>query len=54
MSSVVGLVVAIICSVACYKIAQSKGRGTTLWAILGFFFSIISLIIIAVLPKKTA
>ncbi len=50
---VLGLILGIVCAVACYKIAGSKGRGATLWAILGFFFNIIALIIIAILPKKT-
>jgi uncharacterized membrane protein YoaK (UPF0700 family) len=53
MASIIGLIVAIVCAVACYKIAQGKGRGPTLWAILGFFFSIIALIIIAILPSKS-
>lgn len=53
MQAIVTLVVAIICLFACRAIAASKGRSTTLWAILGFFFSIIALIIIALLPKKT-
>jgi hypothetical protein len=39
---------------ACRAIAANKGRGTTLWAILGFFFGIIALIIIAILPRKTS
>ena len=50
----IGLIVSIICAFACYKIASSKGRGATLWAVLGFFFTIIPLIIIAILPRKNA
>ena len=33
-------------------IAVSKGRGPILWAVLGFFFPLIALIIIALLPRK--
>jgi hypothetical protein len=32
----------------------SKGRGPVLWTILGFFFPIIAIIIIAILPRKEA
>jgi hypothetical protein len=48
------IIVSIICAIVCYRIAIGKGRGPALWAILGFFFSIIALIIIAVLPSKNA
>ncbi len=53
-SSILGLVVAIVCAIVCRNIATSKGRGPTLWAILGFFFSLIALIIILILPRKSA
>jgi hypothetical protein len=54
VSSIVGLIVAIVCAVVCRNIATTKGRGPTLWAILGFLFSLIALIVILILPKKTA
>ncbi len=46
---VVQIVVALVCAFACYKIAESKNRNAALWAVLGFLFAIISLIIIALL-----
>ena len=33
-------------------IASNKGRGKVLWGILGFLFTIIALIVIAILPRK--
>jgi hypothetical protein len=35
-----------------YNIAKRKGRHALGWLILGFFFSIISLIVLLVLPSK--
>ncbi len=50
-----GFVVGIICAIACAMIADRKGRSALLWGILGFFFSIIPLIIILVLkPTQDA
>ena len=53
-SSLISLVIGIVFAVVCSRIAVGKGRGPILWAILGFFFSLISLIIILVLPRKNA
>jgi multisubunit Na+/H+ antiporter MnhE subunit len=50
--SIIGFLIAILIGYVCSRIARTKGRGTTLWFILGFFFTIISLIVIALLPKK--
>jgi hypothetical protein len=50
--SIISLVVAIVCAFVCYRIAENKGRNGVLWAVLGFLFSIISLIVIALLPPK--
>ena len=47
-----GLILAVLIAYACSKIAEIKGRGRTLWAILGFFFTIVALIVIALLPSK--
>ncbi len=52
-SYVIGLIIAIAFAFGCRKIAENKGRGATLWTVLGFFFGLIALIIIAILPKKT-
>lgn len=43
-----GLIAAVICAV----VAKSKGRSAVLFGILGFFFSIITLIVVLVLPRK--
>ena len=50
--SLLGFIVAILIGYVCSRIANSKGRGTTLWAILGFFFTLIALIVILILPSK--
>lgn len=47
-----GVIGGIIFAFICNRIAVMKGRGPVLWAVLGFFFSLISLIVIAVLPRK--
>ena len=52
VSSIISLVIALVFAFFCHKIAVGKGRGPVLWAILGFLFTIISLIIIAILPSK--
>ncbi|MGC9505167.1 hypothetical protein [Baaleninema sp.] len=40
-----------LCGYACYAIAKSKNRNHALWAVLGFLFGLIAVIIIAVLPN---
>jgi hypothetical protein len=50
--SIIGLVVAIAFAYLCHKIAVGKSRGPVLWAVLGFFFPLIALIIILLLPRK--
>jgi hypothetical protein len=44
----------IIGAILCGFIAAYKGRSVLLWAILGFFFSILTLIVVLILPKKNA
>lgn len=44
----------IVCAFGCYRIALSKGRGAGLWGVLGFFFGLIALLIIALLPSVKA
>jgi len=48
----VGFVLSILIAFACGAIARSKGRHSVGWTILGFFFSLIALLVIAVLPRK--
>ena len=47
-----GLVWEIVLVCVCVYIARSKGRGPWPWGILGFFFSLITLIVLLLLPKK--
>ena len=35
------------------SIARKKGRSAGLWGVLAFFFSLIPLIIVAILPSKS-
>lgn len=42
----------LVVAVACAVIASSKGRSGFGWFILGFLFSLISLVVVAVLPSK--
>ncbi len=46
------LIGGIIAAVICTLIAKSKGYSAILFAVLGFFFSIITLIVILVIPRK--
>lgn len=46
------VVLALIFAVVCALIAGRKGRSRLLWGVLGFFFHIITLIVIALLPSK--
>jgi tetrahydromethanopterin S-methyltransferase subunit F len=52
ISTIGGLVISVIFAFVCSAIARSKDRGPILWGILGFLFSIITLIIVLVMPRK--
>jgi hypothetical protein len=47
-----GLLWEIVLVCVCVYIARTKGRGPVLWGILGFFFSLITLIVLLLLPRK--
>jgi hypothetical protein len=47
-----GLIWEIVIVAVCVYIARSKGRGPVLWGILGFLFSLITLIVLLILPSK--
>ena len=47
-----GIIGGIIFAIICYIIADRKGRNPVLWGVLGFFFSLISLIVVLILPSK--
>ena len=49
---IVGFIVWIVCLVGTIMLARNKGRSPVLWGILAFFFSLIALIVLAVLPSK--
>jgi hypothetical protein len=46
------VIVSLVFAFACSAIANGKGRGRILWGILGFFFSLITLIVVLIIPKK--
>jgi hypothetical protein len=55
LSGIKGIFVAIgsvIAAVLCAVIAGAKGRSTILFGILGLFFSLITLIVVIVIPRK--
>lgn len=47
-----GLIWEIVIVAVCVYIARSKGRGPVLWGILGFLFSLITLIVLLIIPSK--
>ncbi len=51
-TSLISLVISVVAAYACYRIAEGKGRSGVLWGVLGFFFSLITLIVILILPSK--
>ena len=53
MELLISIVVVLIFGAACGTIASNKGRRSVLWFILGAIGTIISLVIILILPKKT-
>ena len=52
LESVIGFVLWILVMVWIYNIAKRKGRHAVGWVILGFFFWLIALVIVALLPSK--
>jgi hypothetical protein len=50
--SVIGFVIWLLVMVWIYNIAKRKGRHALGWVILGFFFSLIALLVLALLPSK--
>ena len=50
---IIALMIDLVFAWLCYTSAKGKGRSAWLYAICGFFFSIITLIVILVLPSKT-
>src|SRR3954470_10597412 len=52
MISFIGFIVALISSVICRSLAQSKNRPVLFWTILGFVGGIITVIVLVFLPRK--
>ncbi len=52
LTSVIGFILWILIMAWIYNIARRKGRHAFLWLVFGFFFSLIALIIVALLPSK--
>ncbi len=52
LESLIGFILWILVMVWIYNIAKRKGRHAVGWVILGFFFWLIALIIVALLPSK--
>jgi hypothetical protein len=52
MRYIISVIVSLVFAFACSAIAGSKGRGRVLWGILGFFLSLITLIVVLIMPKK--
>jgi uncharacterized BrkB/YihY/UPF0761 family membrane protein len=48
----VSFVIWLLVMVWIYNIARRKGRHAVGWVILGFFFSILALIVVLLLPSK--
>ena len=52
IGAVIGFVIWIGIILWTVSIARKKGRSAGLWGVLAFFFSLIPLIIVAILPRK--
>jgi len=52
IGGLIGVVVWIVIMVWIYNIARRKGRHAMGWLILGFFFSVIALVVLLLLPSK--
>jgi hypothetical protein len=51
---VIGLIISTVCAYFAYKVAESKGRQPVLWAVLGFVFPFLGLLVVALLgPAQT-
>ena len=48
----IALVIAVVFAAVCWNLAGARDRNQPLWAILGFFFPIIALIVLLVIGKS--
>ena len=51
---VIGLLISIVCAYFAYRVAESKGRQPILWAVLGFIFPFLGLLVVALLGPSRA
>jgi hypothetical protein len=49
---IIGLIIGLGFATACYKIADRKDRSAVLFGVLGFFFTVVTLVVILVLPNR--
>ena len=49
--SLISFTVGVVCAFLCARLALGKGRNAAAWGVLGFLFSIVALIVIALLPS---
>ena len=47
----ISFTVGVVCAFLCARLALGKGRNAAAWGVLGFLFSIVALIVIALLPS---
>jgi len=52
LEGLIGFVIWILVMAWIYNIAKRKGRHAVGWLILGFFFFLLALIVVALLPSK--
>ena len=52
IKGIFALIGGLIAAIVCGFIAATKGRSAIGWGLLGFFFSIITLIVVIVIPSK--
>ena len=49
ISSVIVIAIAVVFALVCRSMAKSRNRSQNLWTVLGFFFPLISLIILLIM-----
>ena len=47
-----GLVISVVFAIVCASLAGGRNRSRVGWAILGFFFPVIALVVLLILGKK--
>lgn len=52
ISYIVALVIALVFAAVCWNLAGARDRNQPLWAILGFFFPIIALVVLLIIGKS--